>query len=360
MLKDLKKIHALKESGLSWQDLKHEYGVNDNVRKMYYGYKEAIDSALSSDKVLHEQRLKLKQLKKDLSIERQIVNQDVKYLAEHKRIQEELLSPPKLDHSWEPRRKYEKGDTFWVLTLSDWHYDGSQEMIDATMPELTQSIIDTILDNGISNIYIAELGDTIEGAGLRTSQLAGIKKGMIQQSIEAGEAYKKMFETIHDVTGVNIFYIGVSSSNHTQLRLHGSKKNDLPDEDVMRYIHDRVKDSEGIIDYQISDEVIMNLEGFNFYFTHGHMAKGPKKELSDKSQYHGVMLDFGFMGHYHHFEVHDLHRRRGYDARMFVCPTLHHGGGQFEKDRNLSSARGYGLFKFDTNRGNISSQKVVF
>ena len=59
----------------------------------------------------------------------------------------------------------------------------------------------------------------------------GIKSGMINQVIEVADAYIKLIKYLSDF--VNVRFLSVDSSNHTQLRNLGTKQNGLIEEDVM-------------------------------------------------------------------------------------------------------------------------------
>ena len=343
---------------MGWEEMK-EHGITDTDRKKYYGYLDGLDEI--RDEVLIEEKLKVKQLKKELSIERQMSNENIKYLTEHKIIQEQRKYNPDLKIVWEDEYK-ETHTCFHIVTTSDFHYNGDTNTLNR-LNAVRNEIIRVVRDNNLSSLIVAELGDVIEGASLRTSQLMGIKSGMIRQTKEIAHAYKQMLESIIEETNVKLTLLSVTSSNHTQLRTLGTKRNELPDEDLMLYFNDVVSQTKGLHGFIEGDEITVDINGYTFYFAHGHTVKNKEGHLEKVSNRIEKMIDFGFFGHYHHSRSIDLYKRnkngRLYDMKVFYVPALYNEESQFEKDLNVSSCSGIGFYTFDNKHGNISSGKII-
>lgn len=344
--------------GKTWDDMR-EYGISDTDRKRYYGYKDGLE--VSSEDMLAQEKQKVRILKKELSIERQINNEQLKYITEITRIDKEKKGVVSTNVKWLDTGRDDELP-FYLITTSDFHYNGEVTQLQR-LNTVRNEITHFIVENDLREMIIVELGDVIEGASLRTSQLMAIKSGMIQQTLEVAHAYKEMLEQIIKDTDVELTYIGINSSNHTQLRNLGSKRNELPEEDLMHVFNDIVMKAEGVHRVIIGDEVSANINGYEFYFAHGHNVKNKDGHLEKVSQRLNKLIDFGFFGHFHHKRDIDLHKRetkdRLFDMRAFYVPALANEESQYEKDRALSSASGIGVYGFDNKHGNIISKKVI-
>ena len=344
--------------GKTWDEMR-ELGITDTDRKKYYGYKDGLEE--QTDEILAQEKQKIRMLKKELSIERQINNEQLKYITEISRIEEERKGVVEVDVNWfDTGRKNET--PFYLVTTSDFHYNGDVEQLQR-LNQVRNEITHFIDANDLRELILVELGDVIEGASLRTSQLMAIKSGMVKQTLEIAHAYKAMLEQIIADTDVELTYIGINSSNHTQLRNLGSKRNELPEEDLMHVFNDIVTTAKGVHRVIIGDEVSANINGYEFYFAHGHNVKNKDGHLEKISQRLNKLIDFGFFGHFHHKRDIDLHKRatkdRLYDMRAFYVPALANEESQYEKDRSLSSAPGIGVYGFDNIHGNVISKKVI-
>ena len=344
--------------GKTWEDMR-EYGISDTDRKRYYGYRDALDE--SHDDILAQEKQKVRILKKELSIERQINNEQLKYLTEYRMLQEQKKREVQVATKYCHVSK-EKGSAFYLVTTSDFHYNGELSQLDR-LNQVANEIIHLIKSENLGELVLAELGDVIEGASLRTSQLMTIKSGMVQQVLEVAHAYKRMVEFIIEETDVELTYVGINSSNHTQLRNLGTKRNEIPEEDLMHVFNDIVISAEGLYDYHIGDEILLGINGYNFYFAHGHNVKNKDGHLEKVSQRMNTLIDFGFFGHFHHKRDIDLHKRvngrKTYDMRAFYVPALANEESQYERDLALSSASGIGIYGFDNHYGNVVSKKVI-
>lgn len=351
-------IDKLKIEGKSWDDMK-EYGVSDTDRKRYYGYLDGLRS--QSEDILIEEKLKVKQLKKELSIERQMSNENVKYITEHRMLREQRRINPNIKLEFD-RVDYPSHNNFYIVTTTDFHYNGDVSTLNR-LNAVRNEIIRVIEDNNLDELVLVELGDVIEGASLRTSQLMGIKSGMVNQTLQIAHAYKQMIESIIEETNVDLTMISVTSSNHTQLRTLGTKRNELPDEDLMLVFNDVIKQSEGLYKFIEGDEICVDIYNYSFYFAHGHTVRNKEGHLEKVGGRLNKRIDFGFFGHYHHQRSIDLYKRvvdnRVYDMRVFYVPALYNVESQYEKDLNVSSCSGIGVYKFNDVNGNISSGKVV-
>ena len=228
-----------------------------------------------------------------------------------------------------------------IFTVADFHYNGEQSYLHI-LNDATNKIMEVIEQKGLTHIYLVELGDVIEGASLRTSQLMMVKSGMVNQIMEVADAYIKMIKYLSQF--VDITFISVDSSNHTQIRNLGTKQNQLVEEDLMIIFNRIIKEALPSLHMVNDKDVLMNICGFNMFFAHGHLIKSKEKYLENLQSDRNILIDYGFFGHFHHQRTIDLHKGIGYDKKAFYVPALNTANSTFENDHNLSSQAGVGYY----------------
>ena len=369
-LEELKIIHELRESGSSWEEVAELIPTyTDNDRKLYYGYKQGLEDGDLDTAIKNAKQLQaIRKARKVLGIERSINNEQIRDLA----LQETIVSQfadaiktlnPNPIHNGKslkplPFTDYNTNKTH-LFVLTDFHYDGDTELFEV-FDIVADKIIDFVQKNKINKILLAELGDLIDGAGLRTSQLMAIKKGMVSQIVEVSQAYVNMLRRIQQY--VKFEFIIITSSNHTQLRNLGTGQNELVDEDLMKVFDQFVRTAMPELTVHSGSDVVICENGFNFYFEHGHLIKGKKGYLEQKQSDRGILYDFAFFGHYHTMKEQDLHSVEywgvvSHDRKVFYAPALSQRHSNYEKDRHLSSVSGFAYYEFDEDEGHITSKK---
>ena len=371
---DYMRIDGMRIEGKTWAEIKdklnNEFKVNYDesaYRKPYTAYKRGLeDSVVDTDFVEQMQRIEIE--KKKLSVLRGANGEIVRDLALRELYQEQILeaisSLPSIRYNTDIKhRAPNEEDKYYeyVMILSDLHYDGdfNLEEIFTHILEKTQDYIEK---NKISAIDIAELGDVIEGASLRPSQLRGIKTGMIPQIITVSEHYCRFLEQLQVSTGVYIEFHTVTSSNHTQLRPLNTKRNELPDEDLMQvfysFLKERFKDNPMI--YINGDEdIIIELIGRSEYkkpkttkmfLSHGHKYKLTPNTLvsvsKNISMYQDEIYDYYGYGHYHQYRDMAIDKSNGKDSRAFLFPALAPKKDSYERLGLMGCAPAFTILTF--------------
>lgn len=361
-------IHELRQQGIEWDVVHDTVGSADVDRKAYYGYLMGLEDSSDEDLVKHAKTLQaIRKSRKVLGIERSINNVQIKQLAERElfdaQLQEAILSDRKEIVRSKIRTKEDISDLDHarLVTISDYHYDGDFEQMVKDFQIIEDKIIKEILKNELTHIYLAELGDLIDGATLRTSQLMKIRKGMVSQIIEASRIYTRLIENLLEY--VDITFIILESSNHTQIRNLGTKQNEIPEEDMMRvfseYMQTAFKKQRGITIISGAD-LFLDILGFTFYFGHGHLIRGKSGYLEKLQSDRNVMIDYGFFGHFHHTRQIDLHSTGYYDKKVFYVPSAdRRDKSDYEKDNNLSSMPAIGYYEFDSEDGHTLTKKIL-
>jgi hypothetical protein len=353
-------IHELRESGLGWDEI----GVTDTLRKKYYGWLEARQEEETQDtleknaKTLHAIRL----ARKELGIERSINNEQIRDLAIHKIMSKEVLdaisklNPIKIKEH-KPNKSERKE---FIIAMGDLHYNGDDDEGFDALDDAFWQLSDFVQENGIKEIHLFEMGDVIEGASLRTSQLMGVKKGMVQQVIEAAEVYATHLSNLSQHTKVNFY--SVDSSNHTQLRTLGTKQNEIVEEDLMLVFNNYIRTRLPKLNMTTGQDIITKINGFDIYISHGHLMKKKEGYIDSVAAQRRQNIDYGFFGHFHHKRDIDLYRvedgQRVYDKKVFYVPALNTHDSSFERDRLLSSVSGFAIYEVDKRSGIQKSWKV--
>ena len=354
-------IHELRESGLEW----NEIGVTDTTRKKYYGWlearkdEEAQSTLESSARTLHAIRL----ARKELGIERSINNEQIRDLALHKLMNKEVLDaisklkPIKIKEH-KPHKPEKKE---FIIAMGDLHYDGNEENL-GNLDNAFWEIDDVIDENDIKVLHLFEMGDVIEGASLRNSQLMGVKKGMVQQVIDVAEEYANHLAELSKK--VKIKFYSVDSSNHTQLRTLGTKQNEIVEEDLMLVFNNYIRARLPKLEMVTGQDILTQINGFDIYIAHGHLMKKKEGFIDSIASQRKTNIDYGFFGHYHHkrdidlYQIKDEKNNRLYDKKVFYIPALTTHESTFERDRLLSSVSGFAVFEVDKTYGIMKSWKV--
>lgn len=359
-------IHELRQQGVDWESIHDSVGSADVDRKAYYGYLMGLEDIEQADLIKQAKTLQAIRLsRKILTAERSINNDQIKDLAA-KNLMTEQIEKAIIQERRQlklKRSEVTKGEVTQanIFTISDYHYDGDFDKLEEDFGLMRDKILTQIKKNNLTHIYLAELGDLVDGAALRVSQLRKIKAGIVTQIIEVSRAYVKLIEDLLEL--VDITFLILESSNHTQLRTFGTKQNELADEDMMRifveYMKTAFKNQLGL-SIVSGEDLMVDIIGYTVYFGHGHLIRGKKGYLETLQSDRNTIIDYGFFGHFHHAREIDLHSTGSYDKKVFYVPTAdRRERSDFEKDNNLSSMPAIGYYVFDSEDGHVGSKKLL-
>ena len=380
--KIFKRIGELRDAGRTWQEVADI--VNDEFdqdytesayRKPYVAYQQGqVDQITDKEIIKKLERIDIE--KKKLSFMRGAHNETVRDLsireAYHEQIIDAIDKLPKINVK-------EQGDNYsdggWVepvFFLSDFHIDGTfdaEEIMSHIVTVICSHVEATTKKATVERIKIIEVGDTIEGASLRPSQMRAIKLGMTDQIIYAAELYANMLAEITnrlDFLDYVEFY-SVTSSNHTQLRLHNSKRDEITDEDLMRqfafYLNARLANFERI-HLHSGEELLVHL-GRNYhkrlFVSHGHRYKMTPSSVRSVpkqiAEYHSEVFDYYAFGHFHQFMDVSIDRRDGFDGRIWLLPALSPRHETYERLNLFGANPGFLLAYFDEDGEIIYTRK---
>jgi len=358
---NMKLIHELREQGIDWETIHETVGSNDVDRKAYYGFQMGLEEQSDDDLIKHAKTLqRIRKQKKMLGVERSINNEEIRDIALHQTFTKQVIDAIENRYSgfnitYTPNKVYD--NKHHIFSVADFHYNGDISTLDV-IKRATGEIIKVIEEKGLTEIYLIELGDTIDGATLRNSQLMAIKKGMVDQVLDVVDAYIKMIVKLSEY--VNVKFISVDSSNHTQIRNLGTKQNGLIEEDFMKVFNKFIELALPNLDFVHDKELFIDIGGFTFFIAHGHEAKGNALAyIKAVSTHRNKLIDYTLFGHRHHLEVVDINSAGHYDKQLLFSPALTTQLSQYEKQNNMSSMEAVGYFVISEDKGLVECRKLI-
>lgn len=310
------------------------------------------------------------EMRRRLKLEREYIKYErSKNLVDLKRIALQGIMTDELQRSIKKRPAYRvskvKGkekvvSDEYVFVTSDFHYNGDEGML-SHFGQVYTHILEKQREHGFKRIKLIELGDTIDGGSLRTSQLMAIKKGMVFQIIDVSKVYADLLNKLSKYMEVD-FYC-VTSSNHTQLRPLGTNRNELVEEDLMhvmhQYIRESLKDNSRVKVSGGDDFIVDVTPKHKMFVAHGHLV-GNKKEgyLQELAYHRGVRFEYGLFGHFHHYREVTLYAGDGCNKKVFYAPTMSTVESNYERDRNMSSQAGILMMVFNIKKGHRYNEEL--
>jgi len=266
-----------------------------------------------------------------------------------------------------PEFKYEQkeiklnGEANAIIEIGDWHYGKISDNFwnkfntQIAKERVDKLIFDTIKYCEIMNVgtlYIANLGDLIEGA-IHVSCRVMSEEDSIEQIMHASELLAYFINELHSF-GLNIKYVSVSD-NHS--RLNKNYKEHIEKENFGKiidwYLQARLTNLsnfefiENIIDESIA---YFEVNGKNVFSIHGHLDN-PHSVVQDLTLSTGMIADIVLMGHYHNKVEKSFHF-----SKVFVNGSLC-GTDEYAKTRRLFSKASQTLIVFDNE--NIVNFEIV-
>lgn len=246
-----------------------------------------------------------------------------------------------------------KTEDEYVFVTSDFHFDGDQDMF-KSLDLAFQHIIAKQKEHKFKKIKLIELGDVVEGSHLRPSQLIAIKTLLIPQIVEVTKAYTEFVEKLTETMYVD-FYC-VTSSNHTQTRAFGTKRNELVEDDAMIVFAEMLKaflsKNKNFEMTSGKDFVLDVTPNHKMFVAHGHLLNGFKSGyVQELAMSRNITFDYSLFGHFHHYREITLYARPEHNMKVFYAPSMNTKHSSYEADRNLNSKAGILFMVFNKDRG---------
>ena len=375
-----KYIDELRSAGYTWLEVceacnkkyNKDYG-EAKWRKPYQAWRLTVDDVLQDEnndllereiERLARAKVRLDINRKVLNAQKSIIDQEVKKESLYELFNEKAVDmlkalSPKLE-----KVKLTKNDTQknYVFARTDSHFNGEQDL-NVEFGEMFELIKEKQKQYGFNKIVFTELGDTIEGATLRPSQLMAIKLGIVDQALVVSRYYIDFLNKLANELNINIDFVIVESSNHTELRQFGASRSELPMEDMMKVIADQIKlgtHQNKRINVISAPRVLTEINGMSYLFEHGHNIKNIKTHIRDLETYHSTQIDYGYTGHTHSYNSIDLvyMDNRGFNKNITVVGHSNTNDDEFAQRLLLSSAPSI-HFCIDTLEGKEHQENLI-
>lgn len=260
----------------------------------------------------------------------------------------------------------------YVLCLADIHAGAkfksltneySLEIMQDRFDLLSVDIINFIKKHGVKKLIVLGLGDTVQGL-IHANDLKINDSSMVVAVVTVVKTIAMFLTKLSQYA--NIDYAHVGSSNHSQLRLLGTKSNELMDEDVEYIIAHYIKDlcSANTRIHVHTPEAgewftKLNIEGYNIIAMHGHQIKNFETILKDLSAKTNEIVDYLIVGHCHTSKEISGYEGVCHDTEVLMCPSFV-GCDPYADSIFKGNKPAVKIFGFDDLYGHNESYKIIF
>ena len=259
----------------------------------------------------------------------------------------------------------------YVLCLADIHAGAkfksltneySLEIMQDRFDLLSVDVINFIEKHGVKKLIVLGLGDTVQGL-IHANDLKINDSSMVVAVVTVAKTIAMFLTKLSQY--VNIDYVHVGSSNHSQLRLLGTKPNELMDEDVeyiiAHYIEDLCSANSRI--HVRAPEVgewftKLNIEGYNIIAIHGHQIKNFENALKELSVKTNEIVDYLIVGHCHTGKEISGYEGVCHDTEVLMCPSFV-GCDPYADSIFKGNKPAVKIFGFDELYGHNESYKII-
>ena len=313
---------------------------------------------------LQKERVKISTLRNELNKTiREESRKELFYANIRDAVVSNPLEPVQFDICYEQQPSKE-----YLLTFADVHYGSTFDLgINKYSPEICQErfnqlfseTVELIEEEGINHLYIASLGDLIQGV-LRLSDVKLNSISMIEQVMGIARLVANFLNQLSQYC--KITYLHVINANHSELRLLGSKSGELQ-EDVELLIGNYIKDLlvlNNRVEVIIGDDSVMdiNLCGYNIGLTHGQHIKNKESYIRDLSVTRHKHYDFLVLGHIHHYSCVTVSTTQdGNPTQVISVPSVV-GSCPYSQKIMKTSPSGALLLCFKENHGKINTYEI--
>ncbi len=259
----------------------------------------------------------------------------------------------------------------YVLCLADIHAGAkfksltneySLEIMQDRFDLLSVDVINFIERHGVKKLIVLGLGDTVQGL-IHTNDLKINDSSMVVAVVTVAKTIAMFLTKLSQY--VNIDYVHVGSSNHSQLRLLGTKPNELMDEDVEYIIAHYIKDlcsANSRIQVRAPEVgewfTKLNIEGYNIIAMHGHQIKNFETILRDLSAKTNEIVDYLIVGHCHIGKEISGYEGVCHDTEVLMCPSFV-GCDPYADTIFKGNKPAVKIFGFDDLYGHNESYKII-
>lgn len=245
------------------------------------------------------------------------------------------------------------GDEHFGKEFKSLNNEYNEQIYLERMAQLLSDTVECIQKESLNELVVLNGADSVEGMALRVSQLTPLQYGFMDQVIKYSRYKVEWLKELSKY--VKIKYIHIPSANHTELRLHGTSRGEMPKEDVERiiatYIHDMLKENERIEVPLYDDGIVdFNLLEFEFVACHGHQIKNKKNAIRDLSQLKRKFYDYMYISHFHHGNMLTVGEAAGHNVQVIQLPSVM-GSDEYSDSLMTGAKAGANLSIFESGKG---------
>lgn len=255
-----------------------------------------------------------------------------------------------------------------LMSFSDVHFgkifisltnEYSEEIAQERMNMLLNQTIEICNKEDISQLTVLNVGDSIDGL-IHMNQLMTLQSGLIDATIKFS---RLMVEWLNELSKyVKITYLHIPSANHTELRVLGCNKGELPHEDlekvIINYIHDMLKNNSRItVPIFKNDFVEFNICGYNFISKHGHNIKSLKNFIKESNTFYRKWFDYAVSAHLHHSEEITVNQGLDNNCELLLIPSIM-GTDEYSDSLMVNGKAGAKFFIFEEGKGKTISYSI--
>lgn len=248
-----------------------------------------------------------------------------------------------------------------IVPLSDVHVglktkDFDKDILKKRLHDYVVSIAEYTYSHDIDDIYIVNLGDTIENIYMHLNQMATVEMDLSHQ---VAMAVKYVVEFVQDVRnlGYNTYYIGIMG-NHD--RLNPNTKQNIVGDGVSTIINAYIEANQDIMDIKYVEPFstirhMLSIHGKNIALVHGDYDKVAKPDVISKlSEFFDDKVDVVLSGHYHNLFIKTLGK-----GQYVLQNGAFFTGNPYSDSLGVSANASQILVGIDTH-GNIDLRPVIF
>ncbi|WHF25347.1 hypothetical protein QJS65_10845 [Bacillus altitudinis] len=253
------------------------------------------------------------------------------------------------------------GDEHFGKEFKSLNNEYNEQIYLERMAQLLSETVETIQKESLNELVVLNGADSVEGMALRVSQLTPLQYGFMDQVIKYSRYKVEWLKELSKY--VKIKYIHIPSANHTELRLHGTSRGEMPKEDVERiiatYIHDMLRENERIEVPLYDDGIVdFNLLEFEFVACHGHQIKNKKNVIRDLSQLKRKFYDYMYISHFHHGNMLTVGEAAGHNVQVIQLPSVM-GSDEYSDSLMTGAKAGANLTIFESGKGRAIQYEYI-
>lgn len=238
----------------------------------------------------------------------------------------------------------------------------SLDICEERFNKLLNDVANYVQVNGITNLKIVGLGDSVQGI-LRLTDLKLNETSVVEATVMVARMIACFLNQLSSYCYVEYYH--VPTSNHSQTRPLGSKASELACEDmeyvIGNYICDMLIANNRVNVYlnNKSDFIEIPIFDFNVLATHGHTIKNLDTALKDLSATHRKLIDYVIVGHWHNGKVIPGNEHDSHDTEVLMCPSFQGTDPYAFYKLGLSSKAACKMFVFDEKYGCTGTEKFI-